>query len=203
MDKIDLTRQYRSYYTATTAPALVTLADQAVYAAIGGAGEPGGDAFTGAVSALYPVAYAVKAASKQQGRDFGVPKLEGLWWVVDERPALDVPRDEWHWQLLIRLPDFIDEAALAAARQTVAEKKRIAAARGVELLRLAEGECAQVLHVGPYADEAATVATLHGFIGSAGLKPRGLHHEIYLSDPAKTAPEKMRTILRQPVDRID
>lgn len=198
MEKIDLTRLYRSAYTATSRPEFVTLDDAAIYVGVTGVGDPDGEAFSAAVERLYPVAYAVKAACKQQGRDFGVPKLEGLWWVESDLLWLDVPRSEWRWQLLLRLPSFVDEALVDAAKESVQEKKRLDTA-DITLVRPREGLCAQVMHTGPFRDEPRTIAALHDFIAESGRTPRGKHHEVYLSDPRKTSPEKMRTILRQPV----
>jgi hypothetical protein len=199
MDKTDLVRQYKDYYTAAAHPTLVTFEGMVGYIAMDGTGAPAGAEFTAAVETLYPVAFGVKAVCKQQSRDFAVPKLEGLWWVDGNTLALDVPREQWNWTLMIRMPDFVDDVMVAQARRTVATKKPRLPVADVSFTTLGEGRCVQVMHVGPYSDESATITAMHEFIVAQGLKPSGRHHEVYLSDPRKTAPEKMKTVLRQPV----
>ncbi|EQD49569.1 hypothetical protein B1B_11569, partial [mine drainage metagenome] len=137
---------------------------------------------------------------KRQSKDFAVPKLEGLWWVDGERPATAVPRAEWRWRLMIRLPLLVDAAMVEAAKKAVAQKKGLTRAGDVAFIALCEGRCVQVMHLGPYADEPATITAMHDFMAGNELEARGMHHEIYLSDPRRTAPEKMKTILRQPVE---
>jgi 3-methyladenine DNA glycosylase AlkD len=102
--KLDLTKEYKTYYKSKTSPEVVEFAE-IPFLTIEGKGEPGGKEFTSKVEALYPLAYGVKNICKKQGKDFGVPKLEGLWWVESDRPALEVPCEEWRWKLLIRMPD--------------------------------------------------------------------------------------------------
>jgi len=157
------------------------------------------------------VAYTLKFAMKEKGRDFKVAPPEGLWWSEYDTSRLDdpealwtVPRDEWCWKLAIMVPDFVKKPAVEAAKRALARKKSggkrgDATADSVRLESLHEGECVQALHVGPYSDEPATIARMQELMAGLGLVPHGLHHEIYLSDPRRTAPEKMRTILRQPV----
>ena len=104
--KLDLTKGYKTYYTAKTSPEVVEFGE-IPFLTIEGKGEPGGKEFTSKVEVLYPLAYGIKNICKKQGKDFAVPKLEGLWWVESDRPALEVPREEWRWKLLIRMPDFV------------------------------------------------------------------------------------------------
>lgn len=169
------------------------------YLMIDGHGDPNtSPAFTTAVQALYPVAYAVKFFSKRElGRDYVVPPLEGLWWARDMR-AFTAARDKsrWDWTLMLMVPDWIPAAIVAVE----IERKRAADGREVRQEVLTEGRCIQTLHRGPFDDEAAVLARLHDeVIPQAGLRMVGTHHEIYLSDARRTAPERMRTILRQPV----
>jgi len=128
-----------------------------------------------------------------------VPKLEGLWWVEQDVPALEVPRSQWHWTLLIRMPDFVDQAVVETVQEQVAKKKKNDLIREVKFERITEGKCVQVMHVGPYATEPETIERLLSYLQENGMEIDGLHHEIYLSDPCKTAPEKMKTIIRYPV----
>jgi hypothetical protein len=172
------------------------------YLMIDGRGDPNTPAFAAAVEALYPVAYKLKFASKRDlGRDYVVMPLEGLWWAED-MDAFTSARDKsrWDWTLMIMVPDWIDEAAFAAAVDRVGAGNAPARLGDVRLDTLSEGRCAQTLHVGPFDEEADVLARMHHeFIPAQGLGLAGRHHEIYLSDLRRTAPEKLRTILRQPV----
>jgi hypothetical protein len=197
-EKLDLVKTYKTYYRASKAPALVEFGPIS-FLTLKGMGAPAGAEFASAVEALYPLAYGIKALCKAQGRDFGVPKLEGLWWVESDRPALQVPYEEWCWKLLIRMPDFVTQEMVSQAKTVVIEKKGIALIQEIIFAEIAEGQCVQIMHVGPYATEPESIAKLIRFMVENGLVANGLHHEIYLSDPRRTAPEKMKTILRQPV----
>lgn len=168
---------------------------------ISGAGAPESPEFQRAVEALYGLAYTVKFQLKPAGLDFKVPPLEGLWW-VEGPPHLfrETSRDRWCWQLLIRMPDAVTEEQVAAARDQAAAKKKNPTILQVAFERFVEGACAQLLHVGPFAEEGPSIDRLHAFIAEKGYRPRGRHHEVYLSDFRRTAPEKLKTILRQPVE---
>ncbi|MHB1688458.1 MAG: GyrI-like domain-containing protein [Ignavibacteriaceae bacterium] len=198
MDKLDLTKEYKNYYLAKTKPELVKF-DKVSYLTIKGKGEPAEKEFLEKTSALYPVAYGVKKICKNQHKDFGVPKLEGLWWVESNKPALTVPRTEWFWKLLIRMPNFVDKEILEQAIKEVTEKKKLAIANEVKFETINEGDLVSVLHIGSYATEPESIAQMEKFIAENKLSKNGLHHEIYLSDPNKTEPDKLKTILRQPV----
>ncbi len=169
---------------------------------IDGHGDPNAPAFAQAIETLYPVAYAMKFASKQQlGRDYVVPPLEGLWWAQD-MDTFTVVRDKsrWSWTLLNLVPDWLTAADFAAAIGRVAAKRRPGRLDDVRLHTLAEGRCVQTLHIGSFDDEAAVLDRMHHeFIPANGLRMVQRHHEIYLSDFRRVAPEKRRTILRQPV----
>jgi hypothetical protein len=175
-----------------------------------GQGAPEGPEFSAAVQALYSVSYAAHFLVKKAfGEAPRVMPLEGLWWVAESQDAgpasagpgdwLHTPRDEWHWSAMIMQPDPVDEAVVAEA-MAQARAKDLAALDRVALRRWTEGLSAQVLHVGPYAAEAASIQRLHRAIEESGHRPRGRHHEIYLGDPRRSAPEHLRTILRQPVE---
>ena len=173
------------------------------YLMVDGHGDPNtSPAFAEAVEALYPVAYTLKFASKRElGRDYVVPPLEGLWWAED-MDSFTAARDKsrWDWTLMIMQPDWIDPNLFAAAVAQVRAKSRPARLDDVRLEPLAEGRCVQTLHVGAFDDEAQVLARMHHeFIPDNGLRMAGRHHEIYLSDMRRVAPEKRRTVLRQPV----
>jgi hypothetical protein len=174
------------------------------YLMVDGHGDPNGSpAFAAAVEALYPLAYRLKFASKQElGRDYAVMPLEGLWW-ADDMDAFTVSRDKsrWDWTLMIMTPDWVDAGMVAAAAERVAAKAPPARLADVRLETLAEGRCVQTLHVGAFDDEADVLARMHGDVVPAlGLRMVGRHHEIYLSDFRRVPPERRRTILRQPVE---
>ncbi len=196
--KLDLLKEYKQYYSAKPKPEVVEFGAIS-YLAIEGQGEPAGEAFIEAIGALYPLAYAVKNICKRQARDFGVPKLEGLWWVRSEKPALEVPRQEWHWKLLIRMPEFVDTEMVEAARVEAFNKKGLELIKQINFETLTEGKCVQVMHIGPYATEPETIEKMQNFMNENNFNENGLHHEIYISDPRKAVPEKMKTILRQPI----
>src|SRR5256886_2093868 len=194
LTKLDLYKQHKEEYAATRKPALVTVAP-ASYLTVSGQGEPGGDAFTTAIGALYGVAFTIKMRSKFAGQDYAVCKLEGLW----PTNVFRLPRNQWSWKLAIRVPDFIGADEPAAALATLRERGKAADAGRVRLETIDEGRCVQMLHVGPYDKESETVALMTEFAREKGLAFHGQHHEIYLSDPRRVEPARLRTILRHPV----
>lgn len=145
------------------------------------------------------MAYGIKKVCKEQKRDFGVPKLEGLWWVEGDTPALEVPRSEWHWKLLIRMPEFVTREMVLSTQPEVAKKKKSDLIQEISFEKIIEGKCVQIMHIGPYSTEPETIKMLMAFIIESDLSVNGLHHEIYLSDPRKTEPSKMKTVIRYPV----
>lgn len=203
--KLDLAKADKPYYSASTEPALIEFGELP-YLTVTGKGAPEGQAFAAATEALYTVAYAAKAICKKEDRDFTVAKLEGLWWVAADvksmQDALKVPREEWHWKLLIRMPDYMTGEIADAAREHAARKKKdLEPIRRVKFEAIREGLCVQVMHIGPYSTEPETLARMEAFMDEHRLVSNGLHHEIYLSDPRKANPASMRTILRHPVKR--
>lgn len=176
------------------------------YLMIDGHGDPNtSPAYTQALQALYPVAYALKFASKRDlGRDYVVPPLEGLWW-ADDMDAFTVARDKsrWSWTMMLMVPEWIDGSMLPSAVDAVRAKRAVDRLDEVRMEALVEGLCVQTLHLGSFDDEADVLEEMHhGFIPDQGLTMSGTHHEIYLSDARRVSPEKLRTILRQPVARI-
>jgi hypothetical protein len=175
------------------------------YLMIDGAGAPGSAAFAEAIETLYPVAYTLKFASKRTlGRDYVVPPLEGRWW-ADDMDTFTNARDKsrWSWTLMILVPEWVGEDMYEGAVAKVAIEKSPVRLRDVRFERLSEGRCVQIMHLGSFDDEGPVLATMHHeFIPGHGLRMTGLHHEIYLSDFRKVAPDKLRTILRQPVADI-
>ncbi|MEV0806582.1 GyrI-like domain-containing protein [Micromonospora sp. NPDC050200] len=173
------------------------------YLMIDGHGDPNtSPAFTEAVEALYPVAYKLKFASKRDlVRDYVVPPLEGLWWAED-MASFTVVRDKsrWDWTLMLMVPDWINQAMFITAVEQARAKNQPARLDDIRLEALSEGRCVQTLHVGSFDDEADMLSQLHHeVIPDQGFRMVGTHHEIYLSDFRRVAPDKQRTILRQPV----
>jgi hypothetical protein len=189
-------------YRATTTPQLVQVPPLS-FLCLDGHGDPNtSPAYGAAVQALYSVSYAAKSAVKRAGGPgFKVSPLEGLWWAEDLSTFLSGDKAQWRWSMMIRQPDAVTGDLCARLTDEVAAKKSIPAARDLRLMSFEEGAAAQLLHVGPYASEAPTIARLHAFIREQGLTFDGhryRHHEIYLGDPRRSAPEKLRTIIRQP-----
>lgn len=196
--KLDLYAANRSEYITPKKPVLIQTRP-AVYLTINGAGEPGNAVFQAAIGALYAVAFTIKMTNKFAGRDYKVCGLEGLWWGSSTESFMDAPRESWQWKLLIRTPDFITREELTQTIEKLRQKGKPAEVSQVKLEILDEGRSIQVLHVGPYSEEPKTIAAMAEFATAHGLSNHGRHHEIYLSDPRRSKPEKLRTILRQPV----
>lgn len=201
-DKIDF-KQTLDAYRAPRGEFRVLDVPAAQYLMVDGHGDPNTDpAYQAALEALYPVAYKLKFASKQRlGRDYVVPPLEGLWW-ADDMEAFTGRRDksQWRWTMLLLVPEWLGGDDVDRAIEQVRSKGAPERLADVRLGALEEGLCVQTLHVGSFDDEAPLLDRMHrGFIPEQGLRMTGRHHEIYLSDPRRTAPERLRTLLRQPV----
>lgn len=201
--KIDLKKQDTLYNPSAKEVVLVDIPAMQ-YLMIDGMGDPNTSLqYQTAVEALYTVAYALKfQIKKETSRDYVVMPLEGLWWTPDMRDFSIEHKEIWQWTMLLRQPEEVTTAHLEQARAQARRKKPSPALAELRLETLHEGRAAQIMHLGPYSAEGPTVARLHTFIQEQGYRLDGTslkHHEIYLSDPRRAAPEKMRTILRQPV----
>lgn len=203
--KVDLKKELGAYSATRGRFDLVTLPPLR-YLMIDGHGDPNTAAsYRDAIQTIFPIAYAAKFFSKRAlDRDYTVMPLEALWW-ADDMEAFTRERDKsrWSWTVLNLLPGWLTDEHLAEVRAAVAAKGGAPLLEELRVETLDEGLCVQTLHVGPYDDEAPVLAELHDtFIPGNGLRMTGRHHEIYLSDARRTAPEKLRTILRQPVERV-
>ncbi|MGJ3508693.1 GyrI-like domain-containing protein [Enemella sp. A6] len=203
-DKIDFKKTLDSY-RARPGEFRILDVPELQYLMMDGYGDPNtSPAYSEALASLYPVAYKLKFASKRElGRDYVVPPLEGLWW-ADDMTSFTSARDKsrWHWTMMLMVPDWIDRPLFEDAVSQAGAAKSVPPQRltDVRLAGLSEGRCVQTLHIGPFDAEADVLARLHHrFIPEQGLTMTGKHHEIYLSDFRRVAPEKLRTILRQPV----
>lgn len=201
MSKYDIKSARRELYTSTNAFAIVDVPGLR-FLAVDGRGDPNtAPEYTAAVEALYATSYTLKFTSKNElGRDCTVAPLEGLWRAADVEAFTRGDKSSWEWTVLIAQPDWVTESETERATETVRRKKNLPSVDQVRSLVLTEGRSVQILHVGSYDDEAPTLARLHHeYMPEHGLTFNGDHHEIYLSDPRRTAPERLRTILRQPV----
>jgi hypothetical protein len=202
-EKIDLYRLHKNDYAAPKKPVLLDIAP-ATYLTISGQGAPGGEQFTICIGALYGMAFTIKMTRKFAGQqDYAVCKLEGRWWSDSAACFTQLPQDQWQWQLCIRTPEFITQAELDTAAAVLVKRGKGAKVDRVGLETIAEGKCVQTLHVGPYDQEGRTAALMQTFAEKQGFAFHGRHHEIYLSDPRRVAPEKLKTILRRPVAPVE
>lgn len=192
--KLDLMRLFRSDYVAPKTPALIDT-KPGRYLCIEGTGAPGGPEFVACIGALYGIAYTIKMTRKFAGKaDYVISKLEARYLNLDGTATL--PPSEWRWQLLIRTPDAVTTVDLAEALGALRKRGKEGDAARVEIQTIDEGRCVQMLHIGPYDQEQTTIAAMDGFARTNGLRLAGPHHEIYLSDPRRVAPGKLKTILR-------
>ena len=173
------------------------------FLAIDGMGDPNtSQDFQDSMMALYGIAYTLKFALKKDVGDFTIMPLEALWWSDDIRSFTDARKDEWKWTSMIALPDFVtDEHARDAKEQLTAKRGEVPGLDKLRLERITEGLSVQIMYVGPYSDETETIRRMHDYVDEHGYTFGGKHHEIYLSDPRRTAPEKLKTVIRQPVKK--
>ncbi len=203
LEKIDLVKLHRAEYIKPKQAALVEVTP-ARYLAIPGQGPVEG-AFGELVGHLYNMAYTIKMTSKKNGLDYKVCPLEARYWSADETHPYaflaDDPTDQsgWRWQVMIRTPAEIGDTELEVALETLLGKGKSEALREVELIDLEEGECAQILHLGPFSESQRSIDQLLELAAAEGKSGTGRHHEIYLSDPRRVPAEKLKTILRLPL----
>jgi hypothetical protein len=200
MAAIDLKKQYKHLYQPSSSEIAVVDVPSMNYLMIDGSGDPNGPVYADAVSALYAVSYTLKFLLKKQdvALDYTVMPLEGLWWTkAGGADWNSVERADWLWTAIIMQPPDITEEMFEQARSDVEQKKRLDLAR-MRFEPFAEGRAAQILYTGPYKEEGPTIERLHAFIEQQGWHLSGKHHEIYLNTPGRTAPERLKTIIRQP-----
>jgi len=202
--KIDHRIGLRQLYAPGGEPAIVDVPELA-FLMIDGHGDPNASAeYSEAVEALYTVAYAAKfAVRRTDGIDYRVMPLEGLWWASDMSAFTRGDKSDWDWTMMIMQPGPATPEIVEEARAKAAKKKPLDAIARLRFERFAEGPAAQIMHIGPYAAEGPAIQRLHAFIADQGYERAGKHHEIYLNDPRRCAPEKLKTVLRQPVTAAD
>lgn len=202
MEKVDLKKEFRELYNPPKEFVVVEVPPMR-YLMVDGHGDPNTEeSYRQAVEALFTVAYTLKFMSKKLGKDYGVMPLEGLWTSENMEDFLVRNKENWDWTMMIMQPEWITPGMVHEAIETARIKKNPAAIDLVRFETYSEGTCVQIMHVGSYDDEAPTLRKLHNdYMPSQGLVFSGVHHEIYIGDPRKADPARLKTILRQPVKK--
>lgn len=200
MDKTDFKKTLKTLYQPSAKQFSVVSVPTMNFLKCDGSGPPGNATYERACTWLYATSYGVKFDSKNRlGKDYVVAPLEGLWWADDMSAYTENRRDEWIWTLMIMQPDWITAEMVGCAVEAKRDKLGEPPA-GFRFEPFSEGLCVQIMHVGPYSEEGPTIYKLHQqYLPENGYIENGEHHEIYISDPRRCAPEKLKTILRQPV----
>jgi len=202
-EKLDLKKELKHLYKPSAREPLIVDVPDMHFLMMDGAGNPNtSPAYQQAVEALYGVAYTLKFTSKKKlGRDYVVMPLEGLWWgtPMGQHTFTEADKDQFIWTMMILQPDFITAEMVAEATAETARKKGLPNLDKLRFEAFEEGLSVQILYLGSYDDEGPTIANMHQFAFDQGYQLRGKHHEIYLSDPRRTAPDRLKTILRHPL----
>ena len=208
----DFKKEYKEFYLAKNKPQIVTVPPMN-YIAVRGTGDPNEErgAYKTAIAVLYAVSYTIKMSKLGDHRidgyyDFVVPPLEGFWWQDGVQGVDYTNKASFHWISVIRLPDFVTQEDFDWAVAEATRKKKLDCSIA-EFMTIDEGKCVQIMHIGPYDDEPATVAVMDQYLGANGYENdfslTRMHHEIYLSDARKIAPEKWKTVIRYPIKKMD
>ena len=205
MITIDLRKRFKYLYQPSSKKFSIVDVPPMNFLMIDGTGNPNtSQDYRDALEALYGLSYTLKFGVKlgkygQKKYDYPVMALEGLWWMDDMREFSEARKDDWKWTMMMMQPDIITPDQVELARADLIKKKNSVAASKFRFELHHEGLSAQIMYIGPFADEGPTIQRLHDFIHESGRQLRGKHHEIYLSDPRRTAPEKLKTVIRQPM----
>ena len=201
MEKIDYKKELKHLYRPTTKKVEIVEVPKMNFLMIDGDGGPNHPTFQNAIEVLFPLSYTLKFMIKKSdiGIDYGVLPLEGLWWADDMSSFIKDKKDDWKWTLMIMQPELVKKEMVVKAIEEVRKKKNPVALPLVRFESFAEGKAAQIMHIGPFSEEGPTVEKVYAFIGDSGSQRIGKHHEIYLSDIRRAAPEKWKTIIRQPM----
>ena len=203
MGKIDFKKELRHLYNPSVKEIVVVDVPRMSFLMVDGQGDPNtSQEYKDAVEALYALAYALKFMVKKgkAGIDYAVMPLEGLWWADDMTQFRAENKHIWKWTAMIMQPEYVSEDLFNLALERVEKKKKLPALSKTRFESLQEGLSAQIMHIGPYSAEGPTIERLHAFAKEKGCRLRGKHHEIYLSDPRRSAPEKMKTVIRQSIE---
>ncbi len=201
MEKVDFKKELKHLYGASVKEPTIVDVPGMNFLMVDGFGDPNMQEYQEAIETLYAVSYALKFMVKkgEQAVDYGVLPLEGLWWVDDMTQFSEDNKEAWKWTSMIMQPEYVTEELFNRAVEEVSKKKNPPALPKLRFENFHEGVTVQLMHIGPYSAEKPNIERLHRFIEEKGHELRGKHHEIYLTDPRRMSPEKMRTILRQPV----
>lgn len=202
MEKIDYKKEFKQFYKASPKQVEIVEVPKLNYLMIDGAGDPNiSPSFQHAIDVLYPVSYTLKFMIKkgETGIDYGVLPLEGLWWADDMSSFNLDDKENWKWTLMIMQPSLVTKELVTRAIEQVKIKKNPVSLPLLRFESFEEGKAAQIMHIGPFSEEAPTIEKVHCFIEKNGCQRRGKHHEIYLSDIRRASPEKWKTIIRQPM----
>jgi len=201
MEKLDLKKEYKSLYNPSAKEVGLVAVPPLSFIMVDGKGDPNvSRSYRESVDVLYNLSYTLKfAIKKEEGIDYPVMALEGLWSTPEGKPIGMTDKGSWLWTSMMMQPKCVTPAWFRKALDTVRSKKELPSLELARLEPFDEGLSAQVMHIGPYSAEGPTIERLHSFIKESGYVPRGRHHEIYLGDPRRSAPEKLRTVIRQPV----
>ncbi|HSJ84772.1 MAG TPA: GyrI-like domain-containing protein [Acidimicrobiia bacterium] len=198
--QVDFKKQYKAFYSPKVGRPELKEIPAMQFLMVEGRGAPGSDDYQDAVQALYSVVYGIRFGRKKAGRDtFTVGPLEGLWWTEKGEDFSVGQPDDWVWTAMIWVPDFVTADEVAEAVASAQAKTPNPALAGLRLDVLNEGLVVQIMHVGPYTEEQPNIDKMHALAAEQGLIQSGKHHEIYLSDPRRAEPDKLRTIVRHPV----
>jgi hypothetical protein len=200
MDKIDFKKELKDLYNPSPKEVSTVNVPSMNFLLVYGEGAPTSPHYGEAIEALFGVSYTLKfMVKKSTGIDFSVMPLEGLWWVDDMTKFNSDRKDEWKWTAMIMQPKYITDNDVELAIEQVKKKKNLLALPKVRFENFIEGTAAQILYIGPFSAEGPTITKVHAYIQKSGHELTGKHHEIYLNNPATTAPEKLKTIIRQPM----
>lgn len=206
MEKVDFKKTMKPYWQPPAGKFTIVDVPKLQFLMIDGKGDPNDPEgeYALAMQWLYTLSYTLKFTSKNElGRDYGVAPLEGLWWTPDMAEFSAERKDKWLWTGMIMQPDWITRSMFMAALDKAKAKIGTEPPASLRFEPFAEGKSVQIMHVGPFSAEGPTIARLHGeFLPQNGLTENGKHHEIYISDPRRTAPEKLKTVIRQPVRAV-
>ena len=202
MEKIDFKKKLKELYQPSAKEVVQIKVPSMNYLMVDGEGDPNGSkSFSEAVEMLFSLSYTIKFMVKKGALaiDYGVMPLEGLWWADDMSAFSSGDKSKWKWTLMIMQPEFIKKNLVDTAIADVMKKKALAGLDKVRFETLDEGDSVQIMHIGPFSEEGPNIERLHRYIESNGHKLAGKHHEIYLCDIRRTAPQKWKTVIRQPL----
>ena len=202
MEKLDLKKIYKACYSAKAESKIVEV-PEIKYIAFDGKGNPNtSQDFQDAMGVLFGLAYTIKFMCKEKDKDFTVMPLEGIWWSDNMEDFAEGNKDNWKWTVMIAVPDYVDNNLFEEGRAKLDAKKEVTGLEKGYLKTFDDGLSAQLMHIGPYSEETENIEKLHAFVEEQGYRLVKKHREIYLSSPQRTAPERMKTIIRHPIEKI-